>query len=48
MDAKGDSIPVVHQLTLRTILFCKFYHTGEEGVLKIMSLLYHKITAEDI
>ena len=42
MEAKGDSIPVVHNLRFRTILYCKFYHIREERVLKIMFFLYQK------
>ena len=29
-------------LRFRTILYCKFHHIWEEGVLKIMSFLYQK------
>ena len=42
MEAKGDFIPVVHNLRFRTILYCKFYHIREERVLKIMFFLYQK------
>ena len=31
MDAKGESVPVVHSLRFMTVLCCKFYRIREES-----------------